>query len=183
MAPQVHLRALTIDSYVVSGFRLRARCESIALRRTAVALAEAGQPDPGLLAHRTELAAAFPDAGHGFRSSSSVMFRYRCVCWMSAWPSISWIVQMSTPSLRSRQRFRLCITSKYHGCSHRGLARQPFCRSFEQTYVLPSATTLWLVLLDESSQGRLRDETSFLSHRIAATEAVRASTRGEQFLR
>ena len=30
-----------------------------------------------------------------FRSSSSLMFRYRCVCLMSACPSINWIVRMS----------------------------------------------------------------------------------------
>ena len=90
-------------SYVVSGFRLRARCEPIALRRTAVALAEAGQPDPGLLAHRTELAAAFPDAGHGlpqfFVRDVQIPLRLLDI----GMPELNWIVRMSTPSFRSRQ--------------------------------------------------------------------------------
>ena len=44
-------------------------------------------------------------------------------------------------------------------------------------------TRLSLGLLDESSRGRLRDETSVLERRIAATPASRASTRGERSLR
>src|SRR3981081_3995843 len=74
-------------------------------------------------------------------------------------------------STRIRHRLPWYITSNHQGCSHRGLARHPFCLQIFRTdiRILLSITTVWSmptmflsVLLDESSRGRLLEETSFL---------------------